>query len=80
MTISHHFREFLKRYQMLTDKEFGKKSRSLYSLRHAHITDLLKRDIPINIAARSVGSSPQILYSSYDHNEIKELKSFFVEN
>ncbi len=78
MTISHHFREFLKRYQLLTDKEFGKKTRSLYSLRHAHITDLLKRNIPINIAARSVGSSPQILYSSYDHSEIEELKSFFI--
>ena len=79
MTISHHFREFLIRNKMVTDKEFGKKRRSLYSLRHAVITDLLKRNVPINIIARSVGSSPAVLYASYDHNDIEEMKDLFIQ-
>ena len=79
MTISHHFREFLTRNRMVIDKEFGKKKRSLYSLRHAVITDLLKRNVPINIIARSVGSSPAVLYASYDHNDIEEMKDLFIQ-
>ena len=78
MTISNHFREFLLKYKIKTDKEFGKKGRSLYSIRHGVATSLLQRNLPINVISKSLGTSPEILLSSYDHTNIQHIKDIFL--
>ena len=79
MTISHHFNEFLKHAKLKTDREFGKKGRSLYSLRHGVVTDLLNRDIPIHMISKALGTSPTILMQSYDHTSVAQMKDAFFD-
>lgn len=68
------FSDFLLRNKMRYDKEFGKKRRSLYGLRHQHISHLVKRGVPPALIAKSCGTSLDVIMSSYLHVDDEDLK------